>query len=137
MTDPFAAMERGLVTARAIGEGLASEGRVVLDGILFDTDQATIRAESAPALETIAQYLKAHPSLAVYIVGHTDGTGGFEHNMELSRARAAAVAAALARSHGIEARRLGSHGVGPLAPRRTNGNEGGRAQNRRVEMVAQ
>jgi hypothetical protein len=54
-------MEKGLVTAKAIGDGLMIEGRVVLDGILFDTDKATIKAESKPALDTIAQFLKDDP----------------------------------------------------------------------------
>jgi outer membrane protein OmpA-like peptidoglycan-associated protein len=128
-------MEKGLVTAQAIGEGLMTEGRVVLDGILFDTDKATIKAESKPALDTIAQYLKDSPKLSVFIVGHTDGTGGFDHNMTLSKARAASVATALAKTYGIDAKRLGSYGVGPLSPRKTNDDEGGRAENRRVEMV--
>ena len=128
-------MARGLVTAKAIGEGLMIDGRVVLDGIFFDTDKATIKAESTPALDTIAAYLKGNPQLNVFIVGHTDGTGGFDHNMALSKARAASVVAALTKTHGIDPKRLDSYGVGPLAPRKTNQNEGGRAENRRVEMV--
>ncbi|MGE3297557.1 MAG: DUF4892 domain-containing protein [Porticoccaceae bacterium] len=128
-------MDKGLVTAQAIGEGLMTEGRVVLDGILFDTDKATIKAESKPALDTIAQYLMDNPKLNVFIVGHTDGTGGFDHNMALSKARAASVAAALTNDYSIAKNRLGSYGVGPLSPRKTNENDGGRAENRRVEMV--
>ncbi len=38
-------METGLVTAKAIADGLLLDGRVVLDGILFDTDKATIRPD--------------------------------------------------------------------------------------------
>lgn len=130
-----AAMQRGLVSARAIGDGLLAEGRVVLDGVLFDTDKATIRPESKPALDAIAQFLKDKPTLAVFIVGHTDATGGFDHNMTLSRARAAAVVEALVKDYGIASARLASHGVGPLSPRKSNENEAGRAENRRVELV--
>jgi len=128
-------MDKGLVTAKAIGEGLMIEGRIVLDGILFDTDKATIKAESKPALEAIAEFLKDNPKVNVFIVGHTDGTGGFDHNMALSKSRAASVAAALAKDYGVATARLGSYGVGPLSPRKSNENEGGRAENRRVEMV--
>lgn len=127
--------EKGLVTAQVIGEGLQSEGRVVLDGIFFDTDKATIKVESKAALETIAQYLRDHPKLNVFIVGHTDGTGGFEHNQTLSKERAASVVDALTKAHGIDAQRLAAYGVGPLSPRKTNQSEVGRADNRRVEMV--
>lgn len=128
-------MDTGLVTATAIGEGLKAEGRVVLDGIFFDTDKATLKAESKPALDAIAQYLRDHPALAGFIVGHTDTTGAFEHNMSLSKARAAAVTAALTAQYGIDAKRLAAYGVGPLSPRRTNAEEAGRGENRRVEMV--
>jgi outer membrane protein OmpA-like peptidoglycan-associated protein len=88
-------MQTGLVTANAISEGLLLEGRSVLDGIYFDTDLATIKLESKAALAVIARYLKDNPSLNAFIVGHTDGAGTLEHNMALSRDRAAAVVAAL------------------------------------------
>jgi outer membrane protein OmpA-like peptidoglycan-associated protein len=130
-----AEMQTGLVTARAIADGLLLDGRVVLDGILFDTDKATIRPESKPALDVIAKYLQDNPALQVYVVGHTDGTGSFDHNLALSRNRASAVSSALSRDYGIAATRLLAHGVGPLSPQKTNQNEGGRARNRRVEMV--
>lgn len=46
-----AKMERGLVTvtAEALKNGLANDGKVVLDGILFDHDKATIKPESKAA----------------------------------------------------------------------------------------
>lgn len=128
-------METGLVTAKAIADGLMLDGRVVLDGILFDTDKAVLKEESKPALDVIAAFLADKPDLSVYIVGHTDGTGGFDHNLSLSKNRAAAVVAALVKDYGIAKDRLASHGVGPLSPQKTNQNEAGRTQNRRVEMV--
>lgn len=128
-------METGLVTAESIGEGLKAEGRVVLDGILFDTDKATIKVESKPALDAIATFLRDHAALKAYIVGHTDGTGEFEHNMQLAKDRAAAVAAALVNDYQIAPERLVAHGVGSLSPARTNKTDAGRAQNRRVELV--
>lgn len=132
-----AEMERGLVTAKALGDGLLLEGRAVLDGLYFDTDKATLTAQSTPALAVIARFLQDRPNLKVYIVGHTDSTGGFDHNMQLSKNRAAAVVDALARDHGVDRRRLAAHGVGPLSPSRSNKGDEGRAGNRRVEMVEQ
>lgn len=129
------AMETGLVTAADLAEGLRDDGRVVLDGLFFDTDKATLRPESAPALAVIAAFLQENATMNVYIVGHTDGTGGFDYNMRLSRDRAAAVVAELRDRHGIPAARLAAHGVGPLVPVRSNQGEAGRALNRRVEMV--
>jgi OOP family OmpA-OmpF porin len=118
-------METGLVTAESIGEGLKAEGRVVLDGILFDTDKATIKVESKPALDAIATFLRDHAALKAYIVGHTDGTGEFEHNMQLAKDRAAAVAAALVNDYQIAPERLAAHGVGSLSPARTNKTDAG------------
>ena len=72
----------------------------------------------------------------MYIVGHTDMTGRFQHNHTLSEARARAVVAALVENYGIAVSRLEGHGVGPLAPLAANTSERGRAKNRRVELVA-
>lgn len=79
--------------------------------------------------------LQQEPSLNVRIVGHTDSVGSFEMNMELSRARAEAVVAALVGEHGVAAARLEAHGVGPLAPVATNTTTEGKGKNRRVEIV--
>jgi outer membrane protein OmpA-like peptidoglycan-associated protein len=61
--------------------------------------------------------------------------GAHEHNMKLSRDRAASVVVALTGQHGIAKDRLTSDGAGPLAPVANNADEVGRAKNRRVEMV--
>lgn len=128
-------MDTGLVTATDLADGLKSDGRVVLDGVHFDTDKATLRPESRPALEVIAAFLRENAGIAVYIVGHTDSTGSFDHNLQLARDRAATIVAELRDRYGIAPGRLAAHGVGPLAPMRSNAVESGRALNRRVEMV--
>lgn len=131
----IAEMERGLVSAQGLAEGLLTDGRAVLDGIYFDTDKATLKPESGEALAIIAQFLKDRPDLDVFIVGHTDLVGGFDHNMALARDRATAVVTALTTEYGISRERLSAHGVGPLSPAKSNGAEAGRSLNRRVEMV--
>jgi OOP family OmpA-OmpF porin len=80
--------------------------------------------------------LRARAALRVYVVRHTDMIGSLEHNLALSQARARSVVQALTVTHGIEPARLEGHGVGPLAPVAGNSDEGGRARNRRVELVA-
>lgn len=129
-------VDKVLVDATALGKGIDGEGRVSVYGILFDTDQAKVQPESAPALAEIATLLKQRPELKLYVVGHTDMSGSFEHNLELSAARAKAVVQVLIETHGIAADRLQGHGVGPLAPVASNLSEAGRGQNRRVELVA-
>jgi outer membrane protein OmpA-like peptidoglycan-associated protein len=130
------AMEQTIVvSADQIAKDIGSGGKVVFYGIYFDTDKATIKPESGPTLAEMAKWLKANGSTKVYIVGHTDMQGGHDHNVRLSRDRAASVVAALAGQHGIAKDRLAPDGAGPLAPVASNADEAGRAKNRRVEMV--
>jgi outer membrane protein OmpA-like peptidoglycan-associated protein len=130
------AMENKMVDADAMAKGLGDKGHIALYGIYFDTDKATIKPESAPTLAEMAKLLNGQPKLNVFIVGHTDSQGSFDHNMTLSRQRAEAVAAALVRSYKIARARLRTAGVGYLAPVGSNATEDGRALNRRVELVA-
>lgn len=132
------AMQTGLVTIdpEALGRDLDSKGHVAIPGVNFETGKATLTADSATALKAMADILKARPTLKVWVVGHTDWTGGFDLNMKLSDDRAKAVAAALVERYGIARDRLAGYGVGPLSPAASNGADQGRAINRRVELVA-
>ncbi|MEM5518429.1 OmpA family protein [Henriciella sp. AS95] len=131
------AAETGLVVvdAEAMGSDIEEYGRVVLDGIVFDFDKATLKAESKPALDAIAQYLNANPDKSFYVVGHTDSKGTFAYNSKLSSDRAMAVADALKQDYDIASDRLEPHGVGPLSPVFSNSGDAGREKNRRVELV--
>ena len=113
---------------------IAASGKAVLDGIYFDHDKATIRAESKPTLAAIAEYLKGRAAERFFVVGHTDGTGDYDYNISLSRDRANAVVDAL-RSAGVSASQLRAFGIGPVAPADSNSDEAGLANNRRVELV--
>ena len=130
--------ETGLVVidAEAIGSDIDEYGRVVLDGILFDFDAATLKQESKAALDAIAAYLRDNPEQRFYVVGHTDSKGTFSYNGKLSSDRALAVADVLKKDYGIAAGQLEAHGVGPLVPVFSNGTDAGRDANRRVELVA-
>jgi outer membrane protein OmpA-like peptidoglycan-associated protein len=125
-----------LVKADEMAKKISETGRVALYGIYFETDQATIKPDSRPALKEIANLLKQEPELALHVVGHTDNAGSFEHNLDLSRRRAEAVKAALTKEYGIAAGRLTPNGVAYLAPVASNATEEGRAKNRRVELVS-
>jgi outer membrane protein OmpA-like peptidoglycan-associated protein len=71
----------------------------------------------------------------VEIGGHTDSTGGAQHNLELSRMRSESVRAALVGRYGIAAGRLSARGYGATMPVDGNDTAEGRARNRRVELV--
>lgn len=124
------------VDAKAIGQGLKDEGRIALYGLFFDTGKSELKPESQAQLSEMLATLKAQPALKVHIVGHTDNVGLFDANQALSLARAQAVVAALGKA-GIAPQRLAARGVASLSPVASNGDEAGRARNRRVEMVLQ
>ncbi len=106
----------------------------VMEGINFDTDKDTIKADSAPVLDNAVAVLKKYKKLRVRVVGHTDSQGGYRHNLDLSQRRAEAVKQRLV-SEGIDASRIETQGVGPDQPLAPNDTPEGRAQNRRIEFV--
>lgn len=120
---------------RPLYEALEADGRVAVHGILFDTDRATIRPESAPLLEEIGTMLQEHPDLQLLVEGHTDDQGDFDYNMQLSGERAAAVKTYLMENFSIAADRLRTMGLGSTQPVAGNDTPEGRQQNRRVELV--
>jgi outer membrane protein OmpA-like peptidoglycan-associated protein len=122
-------------TAAEMEAMMESEGQISFYNIYFDTDKATLQPASAPAIEGIATYLKAHSNKRVFIVGHTDNTGSAAYNMKLSKERAIAVVTDLAVIHGVASTQITAEGVGPLAPATSNQTETSRAKNRRVVMV--
>src|SRR5690606_24460307 len=88
----------------------------ISDKILFETNSAKVLGQSSALLEEIADVLRRNPNIQlVEIQGHTDNTGGREHNQRLSESRAAAVKDYLVRN-GIEAGRLTSKGYGQDRP---------------------
>ena len=113
---------------------LATKGRAVLHGILFDTDSARIRAESFATLDEVVRVLAKEAAWSLTVEGHTDATGTAAHNQVLSEQRAQSVKGYLA-GKGVASGRLATVGFGQTKPVADNDTELGRAQNRRVELV--
>ena len=124
-------------SAPDFSQTIASSGRFVTHGILFDTDSDRLKPESAPVIQTIARGLETNPNLKLQIEGHTDSVGNAAHNLDLSKRRAEAVKAVLASQFGIDEARLGTAGLGATKPIDSNDTPQGRSQNRRVEFVRQ
>jgi outer membrane protein OmpA-like peptidoglycan-associated protein len=133
-TGKYRLSTRPSVGATQMASALDADGAVNLYGIYFDTDQAFVRPESGATLTEVANLLKAQPGLRVEVGGHTDNTGEKAHNMELSKARAEAVVAALVSQHGIDPKRLVAKGYGASKPVADNDSTAGKAKNRRVEL---
>ena len=101
--------------------------------ITFGTDQDAVKAEFYPVLNSVALVLKKYRQTIVDVFGHTDSTGGDQHNFDLSQRRALSVANYLA-GQGVDQRRFAVTGFGKTRPVASNGTVEGRAQNRRVEI---
>lgn len=115
-------------------QALMTKERYELYGILFDTDMATVQAESEPLLDDIATALVNYPDWRLRIVGHTDSTGDAGSNVKLSLERADTTKAALAQ-RGVDQSRLTVAGLGAGRPVASNETPEGRALNRRVELI--
>lgn len=105
----------------------------VIEGIYFDVDKATIRSASRPVLERAVSVLSKHPTVRIEISGHTDSTGRYDHNLDLSARRAAAVKHYLV-DHGVAEDRILTRGAGPDEPVADNTVSDGRQKNRRIEF---
>jgi OOP family OmpA-OmpF porin len=105
--------------------------KIVLRGVNFDFDKATIRPDAAATLAEAAQILHEQPGVEVWVDGHTDAIGSDTYNHGLSERRAQAVVNYLAQ-HGVGAGRLHARGFGESRPVASNETDDGRAQNRRV-----
>ncbi|MCL1825023.1 MAG: OmpA family protein [Betaproteobacteria bacterium] len=123
----------GVVPVSEMKEALDKVGHIALY-INFDTDKASIRPYSQGTIDEIVKLLETYPDLKIRIEGHTDDTGGVEHNATLSENRASSVYGALL-ARGISQNRLEAKGFGTTHPIANNGTEEGRAKNRRVEIV--
>ncbi len=111
-----------------------SDGKIIVNGIRFDVNKATIKPESNGAINEIFQLMQKQPELHFSVEGHTDSDGDKALNQTLSEKRAEAVMNRLI-SMGISANRLKSTGWGESKPLGENGTPEGKANNRRVEFV--
>jgi outer membrane protein OmpA-like peptidoglycan-associated protein len=122
-----------MLKADEIKKQIDEKGKAVLH-INFDTDKATLKPDGQDAVSEIVKVLQADNNLKLAINGYTDNAGSKEHNVKLSKDRAATVLKAIT-AKGISESRLTSDGFGDASPIASNDNEDGKAQNRRVELV--
>jgi len=102
--------------------------------VLFDVDSAIVKADARGALDDASQVFTEYPKTAIVVQGHTDATGSETHNQDLSERRAQAVVAYLT-GKGIDPARMAPIGYGEGQPVASNETTGGRAQNRRVDLL--
>ena len=62
--------------------------KIVLRGVNFDFDKATLQPQGKPILDEAAKILKENPSINVEVRGFTDSIGSKEYNQQLGLQRA-------------------------------------------------
>ena len=106
-----------------------------LTGPSFDFNKSTLTAEGRTHVDYAAQIMQQYPMVHVVVEGHTDSVGSDAYNMKLSQRRADTVRAYLVQK-GISASRIEAAAYGETHPMASNKTAEGRAQNRRVDIVA-
>jgi flagellar motor protein MotB len=91
---------------------------------------AALRPTAADEVARLSVILASQPGLRIVVEGHTDSAA----TEDLSARRAAAVRSVLLAS-GFRAGEVSSQGLGNARPIVSNATEGGRIENRRVEIV--
>jgi outer membrane protein OmpA-like peptidoglycan-associated protein len=107
---------------------------LTLGDVLFTSGRADLKVGAASNLNKLVQFLDKNPDRSVEIEGHTDNVGSDDYNQSLSQRRADSVRSFLMQQ-GIGPERIVASGKGEHQPVADNESEGGRQQNRRVEVI--
>lgn len=114
-------------------EGCKTGDTIVLRGVNFDFNKATLTLNARTILDQVVTALTSRPDIKVEVDGHTDGKGSGPYNLKLSDRRARSVKQYLVEK-GIDAGRLTTKGFGKTEPIADNSTDEGRELNRRVEL---
>ena len=107
-----------------------------IPGPNFEFNKSNLTAGGKSKVAEAARVLKDNPSVKVSVDGYTDSIGSDAYNLRLSERRAQTVADNLV-AGGISKSRLHVQGFGKTHPIADNKTKGGRALNRRVEIVVE
>ncbi len=91
--------------------------RIVVENILYDYNDTTLRPESVVALDELVEILNLNSNITIELAANTDYRGTETYNLKLSQGRANSVVAYLIKK-GIKADRLIGKGYGESAPRK-------------------
>lgn len=128
--------EAARATANNAADTLRRTGRLSLGDadVKFNTGSAQLAGGAQNVLDDVGGALRDNADWRLRVVGHTDSTGDAAANQTLAQQRAESVAGYLA-GKGVDRSRLRVAAQGERAPEDTNATTGGRAENRRVELI--
>ncbi|WP_353717966.1 OmpA family protein [Dyadobacter sp. 676] len=107
-----------------------------LSTLYFSQGTEVLEDSALADLDSIVSYFQKRQDLRIVLKGHTDNTGSFEKNLELSNKRVETVKSYLI-GKGIIADRIEGSGYGSAQPRSMNQTEATKRSNRRVEVWAE
>ncbi len=113
---------------------LAAGESAIFKMVYFQFNSAKLLLPSKNELKLLIEYMNEHPAVKVEVVGHTDILGEWGVNLRVSKERAQSVYKFLL-NNDIPNNRIIYYGKGSASPIASNETEGGRAKNRRVEIV--
>ena len=123
---------KGDMNLDMLSESITS--RMEFESIEFDNASAELKTSMYRDLDRVANFLVDNPDFKLKISGHTDSEGSKEFNLELSKARAKAIADYIIYFGGISAARVETEGYGSSKPIVEEKTEADKALNRRVEF---
>ncbi|MFD9079405.1 OmpA family protein [Streptomyces erythrochromogenes] len=103
--------------------------------VLFPEDSAVFNAQAAARIQAIGNEVNQSKATRIRVFGFTDDQGSYEHGKELSKKRADAVHAELAKTVTNPSVVFDVRGYSEDYPIADNGTEEGRKKNRRVEIT--
>lgn len=113
----------------------ADTRELTFDCFEFPSGSATIDNTCKAVLDDVALQLRQNPRAVVTIVGHSDASGAADVNQRISQARADNARTYLVETHGVDAARVTTVGMGSAEPVADNSTAEGRSRNRRIHIV--
>ncbi len=107
---------------------------IIFKRVYFDLNSSDLLMLTRKELLLLIDFLNENNRIKIEVVGHTDITGSWDHNLELSNNRAREVYRFLL-DREVSPQRIIHFGKGSAQPIASNETEEGRTQNRRVEVI--
>ena len=101
--------------------------------ITFKTGSSDLNADFYKVLDGVGIVVEEYDKTLIVVEGHTDNVGADDMNQGLSERRAMSVGQYIA-TKGINGQRVRAAGFGESRPIASSDTDGGRSQNRRVEV---
>lgn len=109
------------------------------DNMLYKSGSYEISPKASATLGKIAKIITDYKDYEVLIEGNTDNVPvkmpNIRNNWDLSALRASSVVQSLQNNYGVDPKRLTAGGRGEYNPIADNGNESGKAKNRRTQII--